>query len=101
MPFKRERGQLRKIAEQKKIFSSKNKRWVVNRERERKQIHDGITGSERCLQNMKRRLKRTILIWYNYHAVSLSTERQLWVDSKTVLPINTIILTTITIFLTR
>ncbi len=36
--------------------------------------HDGITDSERLLQNMKRRL-RTTLDWCNYHAVSLSIER--------------------------
>ena len=38
------------------------------------QTHDGITGSESYLQDMKRRL-RTTLVWCNYHAVSLSIER--------------------------
>ena len=40
----------------------------------REQIHDGITGSESCLQDMKRRL-RTTLDWCIYHAVSLFIER--------------------------
>ena len=34
----------------------------------------GITGSENCTQDMKRK-QRTILGWYSSHAVSLSTER--------------------------
>ena len=54
----------------KKEIPSKNKRWVVERE----QIHDGIIGSESCLQDMKRR-SRTTLDWCNYHAVSLYIER--------------------------
>jgi hypothetical protein len=39
-----------------KYYSTKNKRWVV----ERGQTHDGITGSESCLQDMKRRLRTTL-----------------------------------------
>jgi len=36
MPYKRERGQLRKIIDQKIYSSSKDKRWVVGeREREK------------------------------------------------------------------
>ena len=57
IPYKRERSQLRKITDQKRYSPSKNKRWVVERE----QTH-GITGSESCLQDMKRRL-RTTLVW--------------------------------------
>jgi hypothetical protein len=39
----------------------------------REPIH-GITDSESCLRDMKRRL-RTISDWCNYHAVSLYIER--------------------------
>ena len=41
--------------------------------REREQTYDGITGSERFLQDMKRKL-RTTSAWCNYHAVLLFTE---------------------------
>ena len=41
--------------------------------REREQTYDGITGSERCLQDMKRKL-RTTSAWCNYHAVLLFIE---------------------------
>ncbi len=40
----------------------------------REQIHDGTTDLENYLLDMKRMLK-TILIWCNSHAVSLSIER--------------------------
>ena len=71
IPYKRKRGQMRKEKiHQKRYSPSKNKRWVV----ERKQTHDGITGSESCLQDMKRKL-RTILDWCTYRAVSSSIER--------------------------
>jgi len=44
--------------------SAKNKRWVVEKEQIR-----GITDSESCLQDTKRRL-RSILVWCIYLAVS-------------------------------
>jgi len=46
----------------------------INYELWEEQIHDGITGSESCLQHMKRRLK-TALDWCIYHVLSSCVER--------------------------
>jgi len=43
MPYKRKRGQNKMVRRQKNYRTAKDKRWVVEKERE--QIHDGITGS--------------------------------------------------------
>ena len=49
--IKEKEGRRNKRRHQKRNSSSKDKRWVVERE----QIHDGITSSENYLQDMKRR----------------------------------------------
>ena len=70
MPYKRKRGQVKEEKTyQKRYSSAKDKRWVVWKEQTL-----GITDSESCLHDMKRRL-RTILDWCIYHVVSLFIER--------------------------
>jgi hypothetical protein len=71
IPPKRKKRQKKEVAYQKRnVLSARNKRCVVERE----QIHDGTTGSESCLQDMKRRL-RIILVWCSYHIVLSSIEK--------------------------
>ena len=70
IPYKRKRGQVKEAKTyQKRYSSAKDKRWVVWKERTL-----GITDSESCLHDMKRRL-RTTLDWCIYHVVSLFIER--------------------------
>jgi hypothetical protein len=65
MPYKRKRGQKKEEKiNQKQYDFVRNKRWVVEKE-----LTLGITDSESCSQDMKRKL-RIIWAWCNYHAVS-------------------------------
>ena len=65
IPYKRKRGQKKEEKiNQKQYDFVRNKRWVVEKE-----LTLGITDSEICSQDMKRKL-RIIWAWCNYHAVS-------------------------------